>query len=265
MKQTVHTIDGIDIPVWTAGDGGRKFLFLHGWVSDCRLLHPLMECVAETGSRVAAFDMRGYGDRKGAGGPYDCVTMAKEAFAVANALGWDDFALVGHSMGGFVAQYMMTLFPERISGIVLVCPVPASGAKLPADRQATLTLATEDPAERRRLIAANSKGNMSQEQVLAIAQESLSSTVALAMQEYMRDWSEFGFLDKLSVHHIPAGVIMGADDPGEHAARFDVLYKSWLPEAKLSVIAGQGHYVMWSAPETVSGIIRDVMNCKETG
>jgi 3-oxoadipate enol-lactonase/4-carboxymuconolactone decarboxylase len=46
--------------------------------------------------------------------------LAADALALADALEWRHFALLGHSMGGFVAQLMAVAAPDRLDALVLM-------------------------------------------------------------------------------------------------------------------------------------------------
>ena len=46
--------------------------------------------------------------------------MVVDVLAVADALGWDRFTLVGHSMGAGVASLSAAAAPERVKMVLLV-------------------------------------------------------------------------------------------------------------------------------------------------
>jgi pimeloyl-ACP methyl ester carboxylesterase len=71
---------------------------------------------------VVAPDLRGHG---GTGGPddpgeYSLEHFAEDVAALADQLGWGSFNLLGHSMGGMVAQHLVLHRPERVTGLVLM-------------------------------------------------------------------------------------------------------------------------------------------------
>jgi pimeloyl-ACP methyl ester carboxylesterase len=77
--------------------------------------------LAAAGYRWVAPWLRGFGAtrflqeetlRDGTG-----VAIAQDALDLANALGWDKFAVVGHDWGGRAAYILAALAPERISSI----------------------------------------------------------------------------------------------------------------------------------------------------
>jgi pimeloyl-ACP methyl ester carboxylesterase len=59
----------------------------------------------------------GRGDWAGLDSP---AGLARATLAVLDALGLRRFALVGNSMGGYVAEVIATTWPERVSALVLV-------------------------------------------------------------------------------------------------------------------------------------------------
>ena len=46
--------------------------------------------------------------------------FAGDVFALADALGWSRFVLLGHSMGGMIAQQMLLGAPDRIEALILM-------------------------------------------------------------------------------------------------------------------------------------------------
>jgi pimeloyl-ACP methyl ester carboxylesterase len=60
--------------------------------------------------------------------PYNIWEDVAEIFAIADQLGWDKFALLGHSRGAIIAMLAAGTFPERISHLALIeglLPEPA--------------------------------------------------------------------------------------------------------------------------------------------
>jgi pimeloyl-ACP methyl ester carboxylesterase len=71
--------------------------------------------------RILAFDNRGIGASELHGGRFDMARLAADALAVADAAGAAHFHLVGHSMGGVIAQAVALAAPERIKSLALLC------------------------------------------------------------------------------------------------------------------------------------------------
>ncbi|HVV17668.1 MAG TPA: alpha/beta fold hydrolase [Polyangia bacterium] len=82
--------------------------------------------------RVLAFDNRGIGASQLAGGAVTIEDMAADALAVADAAGAQRIHVVGHSMGGVIAQAVALAAPTRVRSLAFLCTFArgAQAAKL---------------------------------------------------------------------------------------------------------------------------------------
>ncbi|MGA8604896.1 MAG: alpha/beta hydrolase [Thermoplasmata archaeon] len=71
--------------------------------------------------RLLLVDHRGVGRSTPLTGPYSMSEFARDALAVLDAEGIDRAAVLGPSMGGFIAQSMAALDPGRVTGMILAC------------------------------------------------------------------------------------------------------------------------------------------------
>jgi 3-oxoadipate enol-lactonase len=78
--------------------------------------------------RAVIFDNRDVGRSSMAVAPYEVADMARDALALADALGLDSFHLLGVSMGGAIAQEIALAAPERVRTLTLAVTFPAGGA-----------------------------------------------------------------------------------------------------------------------------------------
>lgn len=104
---------------WGADDAPR-ILALHGWMDNAASFAPL--AVRLDGFHTLALDFAGHGrsDHRptSCGAPF--TDWVADVVAVTHAVGWDDLALIGHSMGGAVAVMAAAVAPRRIRKLVLV-------------------------------------------------------------------------------------------------------------------------------------------------
>ena len=91
-----------------------RVLALHGWLDNAASFIPLHAHLP--GIELVALDMPGHGasDHFPEAAEYTVVSTARSVFAAADALGWDEFSLLGHSLGGAVASLMAAAAPQRI-------------------------------------------------------------------------------------------------------------------------------------------------------
>ena len=121
MKIRELVTDRLRHSVAEAGSG-RPLLLQHGFTGAKEDFADHLEDFAEAGWHVVAPDHRGHGasEKPADEAAYSLATMAADGFAVADALGWHRFDLLGHSMGGMVAQQMALDHPERLRSLVLM-------------------------------------------------------------------------------------------------------------------------------------------------
>ncbi|MFI6014182.1 alpha/beta fold hydrolase [Streptomyces sp. NPDC051243] len=99
------------------GDG-VPLVFVHGWTANRhRWDHQLAHFCERR--RVVRLDLRGHGESSGAGVPSIDV-LAKDVLALLDHLKIERFAIIGHSMGGMIAQTIALSHPERVERMVLV-------------------------------------------------------------------------------------------------------------------------------------------------
>ncbi len=82
--------------------------------------------LAEAGFTAIAVDLPGYGDSPSIE-PYDMAGLAAAVAALIDSLSVEPCALVGHSMGGMVAQELMARSPACVRALVLSATLPAFG------------------------------------------------------------------------------------------------------------------------------------------
>lgn len=98
------------------GDGPGLIL-LHGFPSLSVKWAPLIERAAADGYRVVAYDQRGFspGARPKDVAAYHVNRVAEDLFAIADAVGFEEFHLVGHDWGAMVGWVAAGSRPDRIS------------------------------------------------------------------------------------------------------------------------------------------------------
>lgn len=117
----LHTQRGL-FSYRTAGPAdGAPLVMLHGWPESSYCWTPVVERL-KPGLRVIAPDLRGLGDstRDGELSQFRKQALAEDMIALLDALGIEEFQLVGHDWGGVVAQEVALAIPERVQRLVLM-------------------------------------------------------------------------------------------------------------------------------------------------
>ena len=97
------------------GDGPGLIL-LHGFPETSAMWEPLIDAAASAGYRVVAFDQRGYspGARPEGVESYVVPELVGDVLAVADAVGFERFHLVGHDWGCVVGWGVAIQNPDRL-------------------------------------------------------------------------------------------------------------------------------------------------------
>ncbi|HRO27248.1 MAG TPA: alpha/beta hydrolase [Luteimonas sp.] len=103
------------------GEAGQpKVLALHGWLDNATSFVPLAAHLP--GIELVAIDLPGHGRSAHlpAGADYSFAGAMHNVLDVADALGWERFTLLGHSMGAGIASLVAAACPERIARLVAI-------------------------------------------------------------------------------------------------------------------------------------------------
>jgi pimeloyl-ACP methyl ester carboxylesterase len=118
---------------------GEGVILLHGFPETSIMWEPLLDKLAKAGFRAVAFDQRGYspGARPSGVNSYSSEILAADVIAIAKAVGFDRFHVVGHDFGGVIAWITANRFPQAIITVTsLSTPHPEALAE-----------ALDDPAQ----------------------------------------------------------------------------------------------------------------------
>jgi len=105
--------------LWGPEDG-LPVIALHGWLDNANSfarLAPKLE-----GLRIVALDLAGHGhsNHRPAGAGYTLADYVFDVLQVAEQLGWQRFALLGHSLGAIISVMLAGSLPERVTHLALI-------------------------------------------------------------------------------------------------------------------------------------------------
>ena len=248
-------------------------MLLHGFTGAKEDFTEWMDPLAEAGWHVVAPDHRGHGksSKPDAESDYSIAILAADALALADTLDWGRFALLGHSMGGFVSQEMTFTAPGRIDALVLMdtghgavvsldptlvnaaIQVVRSGgiealADILAGRESPL-----DTAAHRRLLKERPGYAEFQDYKFRTASSQLYTSLAAEMVTLPDTLERLKTLPT----SLPTLVIVGEEDTPFLKASRDMA--SAIPNARLAVIPDAGHSPQFENPsswwEALSGFL----------
>jgi 3-oxoadipate enol-lactonase len=229
--------------------GGPPVLLLHGIGGGRRIWDDVSSgttsALAAAGFDTIALDLPGYGESSAvaAGG---VVAMATQIVRWQNALALPPLIVIGHSMGGMVAQELAATSPQRVAGLVLACTSAAFGpaggdwqAKFAAERLAPL-----DAGLGMAGVAAQLVPGMVSPQALAGAVE-LARAIMAAVPEATYRAALAGIVafdrrDDLAAIRVPTLCIAGEHDRTAPPALLERI-AARIPGAEFQLLQGAGH------------------------
>jgi 3-oxoadipate enol-lactonase len=116
--------NGINIPYDDAGSSNNCLLLVHGHPFDRSMWRLQLDAFRESGWRVIAPDLRGYGESSVIPGKTTLDVFASDIAALLDSLDIHEVVIGGLSMGGQIAMEFCRLFPERVRGLLLAATFP---------------------------------------------------------------------------------------------------------------------------------------------
>ncbi|MBM7775217.1 pimeloyl-ACP methyl ester carboxylesterase [Actinokineospora baliensis] len=249
--------------------GGQPVLLLHGFPQAAVAWEHQVEVLGHAGLHAVAFDQRGYSPsvRPDDVADYQVDALVGDVLAVADALGWAEFDLVGHDWGAVVAWHTAAAHPDRLRTLTAVStPHPSAlAAALSGDedqrlRSQHIPVLKERSAERR-LLADNAA---------ALRQVFEYRIPQSAVDEYVSRLAEPGALtaalnwfraERWNVAPDPVTVptmyVWGGEDVaiGSTAA---LSCGNWVNGLyRFELVEDASHWVPQEAPDLVAGLLLD--------
>ncbi|WP_186091602.1 alpha/beta fold hydrolase [Burkholderia gladioli] len=246
--------NGTRIHVKQQGSGELALVCLHYYGGSSRTWDAVATELADR-YRIVATDHRGWGDSAAPMDGYRIADLAADAEGVIDALGLRRYVLVGHSMGGKVAQLMASRRPRGLEGLVLVAPSPPSSTMLPEEQRAMLAGAYQsresvefvidhvltarklDAARREQVIEDSLKG----------APQAKAAWPNVAMLEDIAE-------TVLSID-VPTIVVSGERDQVDSIATLEAELLPRIPQAVMHVVPEAGHLLPLEAPAELARIV----------
>lgn len=100
--------------------GGPLLLLLHGWLDNCHSFIPMLPHLQDYDWVAIDFPGHGHSSHRSADAQYYFVDWVFDVEALIRQQKWQGLHLLGHSMGGFVAQLLAATFPQSVRSVMSI-------------------------------------------------------------------------------------------------------------------------------------------------
>ena len=241
------------------GSGDTAVVMLHGVGGGAAAWTPQLDAIAAAGYLAVAWDAPGYGASAPIE-PYDMPNLARALENLLAALAVRRRVLVGHSMGGMVAQEAATAFPQKIDGLVLSATSPAFGKSDGAWQQAFLAQrlgpldAGRTMAELAPALVAAMVGTDAEPAGIAAATEVMARVPGETYRKALHALVRFDRRDALAAIRVPTLVIAGERDANAPPAVMEKM-AARIAGAEHRVLAGCGHLANLERPRAFNELV----------
>jgi len=251
MFEPDRTIDVGDVTLAVDDRGGgdaTPLVLVHGFTGGRIDWADVIDDLA-TERRVVAWDHRGHSDSTNTGdrSTYTFDQLLADAVGALDELGVDRCHLLGHSMGGIIAQRLVLRHPERVESLVLMDTLAEPALALPSEWvDGTVTMGrTQGMAAVAELMAGFARSSSvapeaDRPRIAERARHKLSNMDVEAFAGLAEQLQTFPpQLEALAAVRCPTTVLVGEHDAPLRAAATAIAEA--VPGAELVVIDGAAH------------------------
>jgi len=255
--------NGIDIYYETHGTG-QPLVLIAGLGYPAWEWHRMVPHLAEF-FQVITLDNRGVGKSSKPAGPYSASLLAADTIALLDQLGIQQAVIVGHSMGGFIAQEIAVTYPQRVSNLVLCSTNFGGPHHIPITPEAwgVLSDVTSDPVTRFKNGLVVSTAPSFVEKNPEIIQQWLEWRIQnpVDLVGYQAQMAiglgllaeAASFEHKLPAIKVPTLIVFGEHDKVVPAANASLLARQ-IPNSRVAILPSAGHFFPIETPEEAARI-----------
>jgi pimeloyl-ACP methyl ester carboxylesterase len=238
-------------------------VFLHGVGGGHHAWERQLPYFARLGYPSHAWDQPGYG-RSPAVEPYDFEQVSAALHRLIQALGGEPVVLVGHSMGGMVAQETWVRYPESVRALAL-CFTSAAFPAADSDFAKEFVAARLAPLDAGRTMAEvaaalvpKMRGTKSDPSGLALAERVMAAVPAETYRKAVTMLTTFDRRRELSSIRVPVLLVAGSDDRTAPPALMEKMAQK-IPGAEYVLLEGCGHLGPMDQPDAFNAALESFL------
>lgn len=238
-----------DLVYFTERGAGPPLLLVHGLMVTGEMFDPVVDHFAAR-HRVIVPDLRGHGRSRALPPPYAVSDLARDLTRLLDHLGVESTAVLGYSHGGTVAQQLAVEEPGRCRQLVLACTYAynmASPREWVEGHVGPLLIRFLGLRRMADLLMSQASRQLGPERGRWLA-GLIGSQDRNLMLAAWREMLVFDSRPWLSRIECPTLVLAASEDQGAPVHHARTLHEG-IPNARLEVIDGADHAVIWTHPE----------------
>ncbi len=254
--EIVNPVTGIKMYYHFMGDLGKPVVVLmHGWTANHTRWAQVERRLAAD-FRVIAYDLRGHGwSEKGPELDYGFGSHVLDLQGLMSALKIERATLVGHSMGGMIAQHFALAFPDKVENLVLIgtcaCTAPEESKRRAMRALSWMFLYMFEP-----VMAIKNRDKWTKLDLYPDMLDDSLKPSPEAAKEGIIAVANMDLRERLASLQTPALVIASEDDdtvPFELSCEL----AASLPKCVMARVSGCGHHIPIDMPDFVSEKVKE--------
>jgi 3-oxoadipate enol-lactonase len=216
--------------------------------------------------RVIAFDNRGVGGSDKPDGPYTIAMLAADTIGLLDGLGVMSACVLGHSLGGFVAQELALARPDLVGRLILAATHHGGPDAIPVTPAAldVLTNREGDPADlfRRGMTVSTGPGFAERHPEIIAELFAYRMTNPVPPPQYAAQvgaGAQHDAAGRVGAIVCPTLVITGSEDQVVPPGNAELLAAK-IPGARTTILPGLGHHFPIEDPAATIAAIRTFLN-----
>src|SRR5271154_992521 len=248
-------INGLNLHLEDSGNSdGLPLVFLHSWAGSARSWKYVVDALPSR-LRTITVDHRGWGRSESHLSGFDLAGLASDAKEVVKALKLDRYVLIGHSMGGKVAQLIASERPEKLSGLILVAPAMPGPLRFPPERREGMVNVMNSAV----LIQQTIDNMLTAKRLSPEANAQVIEDGLRGSPEAKRAWplstSQEDLREVVGQIEVPTLIIAGELDKVDPASELKSELLPRIPHAEMKIIPATGHLSPLESPTEVAEMI----------